>query len=67
MNRWMKDSRQSKRQNNFACNPSLVDSVQGRMGQDPSIENLDEEMAGRGQSVENALKEDIRLILALSP
>lgn len=65
--RWTKDSRQSRRQNNFAGNPSLVDSVKTRMGQDQSIENWDEEMAGRVQSAENVLKEDIPLILALFP
>jgi len=37
------------------------------MGQDQSIENWDEEMAGRVQSAENVLKEDIPLILALFP
>jgi hypothetical protein len=63
----MRDSRQSKRLNNFARNPSLVGSVLGLMGQDPRIELRDEEKVGRGQNVENALKEDIRLILALYP
>jgi hypothetical protein len=37
------------------------------MGQDPKIEIRDEEMVGKGQNGENALKEDIRLILALYP
>jgi hypothetical protein len=45
----------------------VVGSGVRRKGQDPSFDIRDEEMVGGGQNVENALKEDIRLILALYP
>jgi hypothetical protein len=63
----MRDSRQSKRLNNFVRNPVVVGSGVRRKGQDRSFDIRDEEMVGGGQNVENALKEDIRLILALYP
>jgi hypothetical protein len=63
----MRDSRQSKRLNNFARNPFAVCSGVRRKGQDPNFDIRYEEMVGEGQNVENALKEDIRLILVLYP